>query len=121
MSPAQGPATPPTAAAAPDPAIDLWETHFQDPATAMARAEAVLADADAELRSVAWAELTVAFHHLFFTARPVEAGAWLPRAEQHFATLGERRGDHPSRGRVLTRGNGVPRLAESGSYEEERL
>ena len=76
-----------------DPAVDLWRTHFRDPATAMARAEAVLASADADLRSVAWAELTVAFHHLFFTAKPIEAEAWLPRAERHFATLGERRGE----------------------------
>ncbi len=84
---------PPASSAVADPAVDLWETHFQDPETATARAEAVLATADADNRSVAWAELTVAFHHLHFTAKPAEAGAWLPRAEAHFATLRERRGE----------------------------
>ena len=76
-----------------DPTVDIWEAHFRDPATAMARAEAVLADSGTDAHTIAWSELTLAFHHLFFTAKPVDAGSWLARAERHFAALGERRGE----------------------------
>ncbi len=43
-------------------------------------------------RTLAWAELTLGFHHLFFTSGPVEAREWLDRAGTRFIALGDRRG-----------------------------
>ena len=76
-----------------DAVPDLWELHFRDPAAAVARAEALLAGGGADARARAWADLTVAFQHLFFTAVPGEARAPLDRAQQGFVALGDRRGE----------------------------
>jgi len=73
--------------------VDVWERHFRDPEAAFARAQALLAQSrQRDARTVAWCELTIAFHHLFFTARPLEARQWIAAAQRSFADVGERRG-----------------------------
>jgi diguanylate cyclase (GGDEF)-like protein len=75
-------------------ADDLWDGHFRNPAEASVRAIAVLASGEhAEGAATAWARLTVAYHHLFFTVRPTDARGWLARAQSQFAELGEKRGE----------------------------
>ena len=81
-------------AAAKVDAVALWERHFRDPQAALARAEALLADAaPLDARSRAWCELTIAFHHLFFTPQPLAARRFLAAAERLFAGTGDRRGE----------------------------
>ena len=83
------------AAAAPsdDRVADLWDLHFRDPQPAFAQAQALLAAAlGIDPRTRAWCELTIAFHHLFFTAQPLEARRWIAAATESFAASGERRG-----------------------------
>jgi diguanylate cyclase (GGDEF)-like protein len=71
----------------------LWDLHFRDPEPAFAEAEAMLAEpANLDARTRAWCELTIAFHHLFFTANPLEAKRWIAAATDSFAATGERRG-----------------------------
>jgi Cu+-exporting ATPase len=66
-------------------AVALWERHFRDPEAACAEAEARLADATLTPRARAWCALTRAFHHLFFTAHPLDARRFLATAGQGFA------------------------------------
>jgi len=71
----------------------LWDLHFRDPEPAFAQAQALLAEpANVDARTRAWCELTIAFHHLFFTAHPLEAKRWIAAATDSFAKTGERRG-----------------------------
>lgn len=81
------------AASADDPIVAVWESHFRDPATSVARARATLDDPGADERARAWAGLTIGWHQLYFTADPVAADAMLPDALERFAALGERRGE----------------------------
>ena len=79
--------------AVPD-ALQLWERHFRDPEATAARAEALLAQLPAQASSArGWCALTLAFHHLFFGAHPLEAREFLATARQAFAESGERRGE----------------------------
>ena len=76
-----------------DPAAALWDDHFTHPVTTMERVHAVLAARAAhDARTLAWAELTEAFHRLFFTGAPAEARAWLDAAGTRFLAVGDRRG-----------------------------
>ncbi|HEX6138131.1 MAG TPA: GGDEF domain-containing protein [Casimicrobiaceae bacterium] len=74
-------------------AVALWERHFRDPEGARLRAEAELAGGALATRAHAWCELTIAYHHLFFTAHPREAQRFLAAAAQGFAAAGDRRGE----------------------------
>jgi two-component system, cell cycle response regulator len=74
--------------------LALWDRHFRDPEATAARAGALLANADALSPSArAWCEITIAFHHLFFTAEPLQARRFLSHAQRHFADAGDRRGE----------------------------
>jgi len=76
-----------------DRAAALWDRHFRDPEGAFVEAQALLRDADDLAPGVrAWCELTIAYHHLFFTANPREARPWIAAAAEHFAALDDRRG-----------------------------
>jgi tetratricopeptide (TPR) repeat protein len=76
-----------------DRVAELWELHFRDPEPAYAQAQALLGNpATVDARTRAWCELTVAFHHLYFTANPLEARRWIAAASASFAETGERRG-----------------------------
>jgi len=76
-----------------DRAADLWDLHFRDPEPAFAQAQALLGrPASVDPRALAWCELTIAFHHLFFTAHPLEARRWIAAAGASFAGTGDRRG-----------------------------
>ena len=72
---------------APDDRVTaLWDLHFRDPEPAFAQAQALLAEpANVDARTRAWCELTIAFHHLFFTAHPLEAKRWIAAATDSFA------------------------------------
>jgi hypothetical protein len=71
----------------------LWELHFRDPDPAFAQAQALLSEpANVDARTCAWCELTIAFHHLFFTSQPLEAKQWIAAATGSFAKIGEPRG-----------------------------
>jgi len=70
----------------------VWDRHFREPEAAFAHACTQLRAVDLEPRARAWGELTIAFHHLFFTANPIEAKHWLAAAAGRFAEVGERRG-----------------------------
>ncbi len=73
-----------------DRAAALWDRHFRDPEGAFAEAQALLRDADDLASGVrAWCELTIAYHHLFFTANPREARPWIAAAAERFAALDE--------------------------------
>src|SRR4051812_31801393 len=73
---------------------DLWDDHFRDPAAAYARAQALLTQTtQPDERAAAWAELTIGYHHLFFTPRPTEAREWLARARARFSKMSDRRGE----------------------------
>ena len=66
---------------------------FSGSEPAFAQAQALLAEpANVDARTRAWCELTIAFHHLFFTAHPLEAKRWIAAATDSFAKTGERRG-----------------------------
>ncbi len=72
----------------------LWDAHFGDPDAAHARAlQALAADPPADESTRAWAQLTIAYHQLFFTPRPIEARRALEDARARFAAVGERRGE----------------------------
>ena len=76
-----------------DPIVALWDAHFHEPAAAVARARAAVGDPTSGERLRAWAELTIAWHQLYFTADPASAAAMFPAARQRFERLGERRGE----------------------------
>ncbi len=68
----------------------IWDTHFGDPAAAHALALQALAPASLpDEPTRAWCELTVAYHHLFFTPHPVEARAGLAQARARFEKVGD--------------------------------
>lgn len=70
----------------------LWSRHFRDPPAACTEAEHVVATASGQTRELAWAELTIAYHHLLYSSRPAEAREWLARAEARFEAQNDRRG-----------------------------
>jgi len=74
-------------------AVALWTRHFRDPEATAARAEALLAQAAQPPAARAWWALTLAFHHLFFTARPLDARPLLADAARDFRDSGQRRGE----------------------------
>jgi two-component system, cell cycle response regulator len=75
-------------------AIALWERHFRDPEASAAQAEARLAGIPVEMADAcAWYTLILAFHHLFFTARPADARRLLAEAKRIFQQNGDRRGE----------------------------
>ncbi len=74
-------------------AVALWERHFREPEASFARAGALLAAGTLGARARAWCELTIAYHHLFFTPHPPEARGFLAAAEAGFAAAGDRRGE----------------------------
>jgi diguanylate cyclase (GGDEF)-like protein len=75
-------------------AMALWAGHFRDPEASAARAEALLAQPGTQLPAVrAWCALTLAFHHLFFGAQPLDARPLLADASHAFREAGERRGE----------------------------
>jgi diguanylate cyclase (GGDEF)-like protein len=76
-----------------DPIVEVWESHFREPAVSVARARALIDDPASDERTRAWAELTIGWHQLYFTADPAAAGATLPLARARFAAIGERRGE----------------------------
>jgi len=76
-----------------DAGIALWERHFREPEAAFADASALLAARESpDAHTRAWCELTIAYHHLFFTANPPEARHWIAQASERFADVAERRG-----------------------------
>ena len=75
-----------------DVGLAIWEDHFRNPASALEKARAVLANAAADERTRGWAELTLAFDHVFFSAKPAEAEDGIGRALTFFSAAGERRG-----------------------------
>lgn len=79
--------------AAGNEAVTVWERHFREPEVSLARAQALAGDSLLDPRARAWCELTIAFHHLFFTARPLEARRHLDAAAAHFAATHDRRGE----------------------------
>jgi len=74
-------------------AVAVWERHFREPEASLARAEALVGDSALDTQPRAWCELTIAFHHLFFTARPLEARRHLDAAATRFAGAHDRRGE----------------------------
>ena len=72
---------------------ELWDLHFRDPEQARARAQSLLAHPDSNPHQIAWAELTIAYFHLFFTPRPAEARAMLTRTLDRFVEIADRRGE----------------------------
>ena len=74
-----------------DAAAAPWERHFREPERAFAEASE-LASSAVDGRVRAWSELTIAYHHLYFTANPLEAKPWIERAAARFEASGERRG-----------------------------
>ncbi|HET6802809.1 MAG TPA: hypothetical protein VFI50_09215, partial [Casimicrobiaceae bacterium] len=74
-----------------DVGVALWNRHFREPERAFEEASQLQgADTDPGLR--AWCELTIAYHHLYFTPNPLDAGPWLERAAARFEQTAERRG-----------------------------
>ncbi|MEP7061888.1 MAG: diguanylate cyclase [Betaproteobacteria bacterium] len=82
----------PASARAPDPGIELWEQHFRNPQLGVERAREMLDDAATDERLRGWAELTLAFNHLYFTSQPVEAESGIARARSLFVATADRRG-----------------------------
>jgi two-component system cell cycle response regulator len=85
----------PAAAAYPaaHPATALWDGHFEIPAAAFEGASAILsAPHEHDEATLAWAELTCGYHHLYFTGSLREARQALDRAGMRFIKLGDRRG-----------------------------
>ena len=74
-------------------AISVWERHFREPEAMVARAEALVAEPAQASLARAWYALTIAFHHLFFTARRLDARRSLSDAKRDFAAAGDRRGE----------------------------
>ena len=76
-----------------DPAAAFWDIHFEHPAQALARVREVLASpGQHDERTLAWAELTEAFHLLFHSHGAATARARLDAAGARFLALGDRRG-----------------------------
>jgi diguanylate cyclase (GGDEF)-like protein len=75
-----------------DVGLAIWEEHFRNPAAALDRARAVLASGATDERLRGWCELTLAFDHLFLSAKPTEAEDGIGRALTFFSAVGERRG-----------------------------
>ncbi|MGE5089766.1 MAG: GGDEF domain-containing protein [Candidatus Levyibacteriota bacterium] len=76
-----------------DTAALLWAQHFREPERAYARALTFTeAGAPEDPRLRAWSALTIAYHHLFFTATPLDARTWIALARDGFEGLGDRRG-----------------------------
>jgi diguanylate cyclase (GGDEF)-like protein len=72
----------------------LWDAHFGEPDAAHALAVRTLAsDTPADESTRAWAELTIAYHQLFFTPRPVDARRTLDDAWMRFRSIGDERGE----------------------------
>jgi diguanylate cyclase (GGDEF)-like protein len=71
---------------------ELWALHFRDPPRAFEHAQRMLDDDASDASTRAWAALTIAFHHLFFTPRPEDAQRWLDGASAHFVPAGDRHG-----------------------------
>jgi diguanylate cyclase (GGDEF)-like protein len=84
--------------------VGVWDRHFRDPEAAYAEARALVDAAALDPHVRAWCELTIAFHHLFFTANPRDATHWIAAAAERFGELSERRG-------VLLAEIGAARLA----------
>jgi hypothetical protein len=76
-----------------DPIASLWDAHFREPAAAVQRARAALDDPRTDERTRAWADLTLGWHQLYFTADPATAADTMPLARERFERLGERRGE----------------------------
>ena len=74
-------------------AIALWERHFRDPDASRASAAALIGNSELSERARAWCELTIAYHHLFFTARPLDARQHLAEAARRFPDVRDRRGE----------------------------
>ena len=74
-------------------ALALWERHFRDPEASAAQAETRLNGTGDATDAHAWYALTLAFHHLFFTARPPDARHFLAEAKRSFEQSGDRRGE----------------------------
>lgn len=86
-------------------AIALWDRHFRDPNATVAKARALLESGDAQSPAVhGWCALTIAYHHLFFSAHPLEARRFLADAGAAFRDAYHRRG-------ALLAEIGVARLA----------
>lgn len=75
-----------------DPIASIWDVHFRDPATGLARAARALGTRGTDVRTLAWSELVHAYHELMLSARPEAALPWLARAEARFAHLDDARG-----------------------------
>lgn len=75
-----------------DAGLAIWEEHFRSPAPALVRARATLEGPSKDERLRGWCELTLAFNHLFLSARPDEAEDGIGRALTYFSAAGERRG-----------------------------
>jgi len=74
-------------------AIAVWERHFREPEASLGRAQTLANDTVIDAPARAWCELTIAFHHLFFTAHPLEARRHLDAAATRFAAAHDRRGE----------------------------
>ena len=75
------------------PATALWDGHFEIPEAAFEGASAILASPrDHDEATLAWAELTTGYHHLYFTGALIDARHALDRAGTRFIKLGDRRG-----------------------------
>ena len=74
-----------------DAGVALWNRHFREPETAFAEASK-LASSGLDPHVRAWCELTIAYHHLYFTPNPLDAKRWIERAAASFEEAGERRG-----------------------------
>ncbi|HJU24456.1 MAG TPA: diguanylate cyclase [Casimicrobiaceae bacterium] len=74
-------------------AIALWDRHFRDPDATVAKARALLETGDAQSPAVrGWCALTIAYHHLFFSAHPLDARRFLADASATFRDADHRRG-----------------------------
>src|SRR5688500_16765473 len=86
-------AAPAAAYVAAHPATALWDGHFEIPGAAFEGASAILAaPQDHDEATLAWAELTVGYHHLYFTGALRESHQALDRAGMRFIKLADRRG-----------------------------
>ena len=75
------------------PATALWDGHFEIPSAAFEGASAIVAaPRDHDEATLAWAELTVGYHHLYFTGSLPDARRALDHAGMRFIKLGDRRG-----------------------------
>lgn len=76
-----------------DTAASLWAQHFREPERAYARARTYIDDPSLDdPQLIAWSGLTLAYHHLFFTGKPIEAREWITSARKDFEAIDDRRG-----------------------------